>query len=42
MEIWDRSMDHSWKSGWLPMAVASLFRQNQSSDGLNRDHQNKK
>ncbi len=42
VEIWDRSMDHSWKSGWLPMAVASLFRQKQSSDGLNRDHQNKK
>jgi hypothetical protein len=24
-EIWERSMGHSWTSGWLPLAVASLF-----------------
>lgn len=25
-EIWDRSMGHRWDSGWLPLAMASLFR----------------
>jgi hypothetical protein len=26
VEIWDRSMSHRWDSGWLPLALASLLR----------------
>jgi hypothetical protein len=25
VEIWDRSMSHDWRSGWMSLAVASLF-----------------
>lgn len=25
IEIWDRTMSHDWRSGWMPLAVASLF-----------------
>jgi hypothetical protein len=38
VEIWDRSMVHRWDSGWLPLAVASLFRQIHDAGG----NQNKK
>ena len=26
LEIWERSMGHRWDSGWLPLAMASLLR----------------
>lgn len=42
VEIWDRTMAHRWDSGWLPMAVASLLRQNQPTGDLNRGPQGKK
>lgn len=42
MEIWDRSMGHRWDSGWLPMAVAALVCQNQSTGELNRVLKTKK
>jgi hypothetical protein len=25
VEIWERSMIHDWRSGWMPLAAASLF-----------------
>jgi hypothetical protein len=25
VEIWDHAMSHDWRSGWMPLAVASLF-----------------